>query len=220
MNDSHEFLDFVKAMADADRLRIIGVLARRPATNSEIADHLNMPLRDMVDHLAFLEGVGVISLKDELYELNAGKVETLAREQLRAKKPEYTPAPDLDEKSRKVLISCLEPDGTIKRLPSQPAQLKVILNYLVQTFKPGVDYTEKEVNTIIRRFHVDVSGLRRDLVDAGLLDRERDGSRYWRVAPMNHTQNTTVKNAKGKNINLSGLSELGGSKKGGSIQNE
>jgi len=112
--------------------------------------------------------------------LNAEKVETLAREQLREKKPEYIPAPDLDDKSRKVLASCLEPDGTIKRLPSQPAQLKVILNYLVQAFTPGVNYTEKEVNTILRRFHVDVSGLRRDLVDAGLLDRKRDGSRYWR----------------------------------------
>ncbi len=180
MNNSHELLDFVKAMADADRLRIIGVLARRPAKNSVIAEHLNMPLRDVVDHLAFLKHLGVINQKDDLYELNTDKVETLAREQLREKRPEYAPAPDLDEKSRKVLVSCLEPDGTIKRLPSQPGQLKVILNYLVQTFTPGVDYTEKEVNTIIRRFHVDVSGLRRDLVDAGLLDRERDGSRYWR----------------------------------------
>ena len=180
MDNSHELLDFVKAMADADRLRIIGVLARRPAKNSEIAEDLNMPLRDAVDHLVFLEHVGVISRKDDLYELNTDKVETLAREQLREKKSEYVPAPDLDEKSRKVLASCLEPDGTIKRLPSQPGQLKVILNYLVQAFTPGVDYTEKEVNTIIRRFHVDVSGLRRDLIDAGLLDRERNGSRYWR----------------------------------------
>lgn len=180
MNDSHKLLDFVKAMADADRLRIIGVLARRRAKNSEIAGRLSMPIRDVVDHLSFLEHVGVISLKDELYELNTEKVESLAREQLREKKPEYVPAPDLDERSRKVLVSCLEPDGTIKRLPSQTAQLKVILKYLVQAFTPGADYTEKEVNTIIRRFHVDVSGLRRDLVDAGLLDRRRDGSRYWR----------------------------------------
>lgn len=180
MANTHELLDFVKAMADADRLRVIGVLAMQRAKNSEIAELLNMPLRDVVDHLAFLEHVGVINLKDGLYELNTEKVETLAREQLREKKPEYVPAPDLDEKSRKVLVSCLEPDGTIKRLPSQPGQLKVILNYLVQTFTPGVDFTEKEVNTIIRRFHVDVSGLRRDLVDVGLLARERDGSRYWR----------------------------------------
>jgi hypothetical protein len=181
LNDSHELLNFVKAMADVDRLRIIGVLAQGRANRSEIAGQLNMPLRDAVDHLAFLEHVGVINLKDELYELNTDKLETLARAQLREEKPEYIPAPGLDEKSRKVLVVCLNPDGTIKTLPPQAGKLKVVLDYLVQAFTPGVNYTEKEVNTIIRRFHVDVSGLRRDLVDAGLLDRERDGSRYWRV---------------------------------------
>lgn len=180
MSESHELLDFVKAMADVDRLRIIGVLARQPANRSEIAERLNMPLRDVVDHLAFLEHVGIINLKDDLYELNTEKMENLARAQLREERPEYIPAPDLDEKSRKILVSCLNPDGSIKKLPPQPNKLKVILDYLVQAFTPGNDYTEKEVNTIIRRFHVDVSGLRRDLVDAGLLDRERDGSRYWR----------------------------------------
>ena len=187
MSDTHEILDFVKAMADADRLRIIGVLARRRANKSEIAGRLNMPLRDVVDHLSFLEHVGVISLKNNLYELNIDKVEGLARDYLREEKPVYVPSPDLDEKTRKVLVSCLNPDGTIKKLPPQPGKLKVILDYLIQAFTPGVNYTEKEVNTIIRRFHVDVSGLRRDLVDAGLLARERDGSRYWRPSTTLHS---------------------------------
>lgn len=181
MKDSHELLDFVKAMADVDRLKIIGILARERSNQSEIAGRLNMPVRDVVNHLAFLEHVGVITLNNNLYELNADKLETLARTQLREEKQDYIPAPGLDKKTRKVLVSCLNPDGTIKQLPPQPARLKVILEYLIQAFTPGVDYTEKEVNTIIRRFHVDVSGLRRDLVDAGLLDRERDGSRYWRT---------------------------------------
>jgi len=181
MKDSNELIDFVKAMADVDRLRIIGILARENASQSEVAGHLNMPLRDVVNHLTFLEHVGVIKLRENRYELNNDKLDNLAREQLREEKSEYIPAPDLDEKSRKVLATCLNPDGTIKQLPPQPGKLKVILEYLIQAFTPGVDYTEKEVNTMIRRFHVDVSGLRRDLVDAGLLDRERDGSRYWRV---------------------------------------
>jgi hypothetical protein len=46
-----------------------------------------------------------------------------------------------------------------------------------------VTYTEKEVNLILKRFNADVSGLRRDLVDAGMLKRERDGSKYWREVP-------------------------------------
>lgn len=222
MNGSHELLDFVKAMADVDRLRIIGLLAQRRANRSEIINTLNMPLRDVVDHLAFLEHVGVIDLKDNLYELNTDKLETLARAQLREEKPEYIPAPDLDEKSRKVLATCLNPDGSIKTLPPQVSKLKVILDYLVQAFTPGVNYTEKEVNTIIRRFHVDVSGLRRDLVDAGLLDRERDGSRYWRTTSSEPTPKTTVKNAKSAKSNneLGVLSELSGSEKHGRGQHE
>jgi hypothetical protein len=92
----------------------------------------------------------------------------------------YIPAPGLDEKARKILAAHLNPDGTIRQIPSQPAKLRVILDYLVAAFTPGVDYTEKEVNTLLRRFHPDTASLRRDLVDAGMLDRERDGSRYWR----------------------------------------
>ena len=93
----------------------------------------------------------------------------------------YVPAPDLDAKSRKVLVTYLNADGSVKQIPQQAAKLRVVLEYLVTAFTPGVDYTEKEINTILRRFHVDVSGLRRDLIDSGLMARESNGSRYWRV---------------------------------------
>jgi hypothetical protein len=54
------------------------------------------------------------------------------------------------------------------------------LEYVLAAFEPDAVYTEKEVNSILRRFHEDVSGLRRDLIDAKMLVRERDGSKYWR----------------------------------------
>jgi hypothetical protein len=59
--------------------------------------------------------------------------------------------------------------------------LQVILNYLVEFFEFDKDYTEREVNTILRKYNEDTAGLRRDLVEASLLARESDGSRYWRV---------------------------------------
>ena len=74
-------------------------------------------------------------------------------------------------------------DGKIRQIPnsrSQPEKFHIILNYLLSAFETGRNYTEKEVNVIIKRFNEDVSGLRRDLIEAGLLARERDGSRYWR----------------------------------------
>lgn len=182
MNKETEMLDFVKAMSDADRLRIIGVLAGGRATAAEVAAQLGMPVRDAFDHLAFLEFVGAVRKADELYELDPAGMENLSRRQFAgAPREAYVPAPGLDEKACRVLVAYLNPDGTIKQIPSQQSKLRVILEYLVTAFTPGANYTEKEVNTILRRFHLDTAGLRRDLVDARLLARESDGSRYWRV---------------------------------------
>ncbi len=183
MNDP-QMLDLLKALTDADRLRIIGVLTKSRANAQEITGRLNLPFREVVNHLAFLEFVGIVKLQDNLYALQTDRLEELARQKFSPEHPEYVPAPELDEQSRKVLSAYLNPDGSIRQIPVQkPAKLRVILDYLIQAFSPGVDYTEREVNQIIARFHVDTSGLRRDLVDAGLLARESDGSRYWRVTP-------------------------------------
>ncbi|MEW5941237.1 MAG: DUF2087 domain-containing protein [Chloroflexota bacterium] len=182
MEPQPETLDFVKAMSDSDRLRVIGVLSRRASSLAQIAESLHMPASDAFNHVSYLVHVGVVREADGEYQLVGDAVDAMARKQFGGRKEAYVPAPDLDEKSRKVLVAYLNPDGTIRQIPTQPEKLKIVLRYLVASFTPGVDYTEKEVNTVIRRFNVDVSGLRRDLIDQGLMARERDGSRYWRVA--------------------------------------
>jgi len=181
MDEKPEMLDFVKAMSDADRLRIIGALTKGPARLAEVAAELGIPVREAMNHLAFLEFVGAVTKADETFRLNPSGLEALSKRQFGEKREAYTPAPDLDAKSRKVLVSYLNADGSLKQIPQQAAKLRVILDYLVTAFTPGADYTEKEVNTILRRFHVDVAALRRYLVDAELLARESHGSRYWRV---------------------------------------
>jgi hypothetical protein len=183
MNEKPEMLDFVKAMMDADRLRIIGVLTKRSASVTEVAAQLGLPVRDALNHLAFLEFVGAVSKSEETYQLNPSGLEALSKQQLGGGRESYVPAPDVDAKSRKVLVTYLNADGSIKQIPQQVSKLRVLLEYLVAAFTPGVDYTEKEVNAILRRFNVDVAGLRRDLIDAGLMARESNGSRYWRTSP-------------------------------------
>lgn len=184
--EQNQMLDFVKALGHADRLRVVGVLTKAPATIKQVAEALNIPYRDAMNHLSFLEYIGAVraqpaeSKQDAVYELDGEGLENAARKQFEGQKQSYEPAPHLDEKSRKVLKSYLNADGTIRQLPLQPAKLQVILDYLLQSFTPGVIYTEKEVNTILRRFHVDVSGLRRDLIDRGMMQRKSDGSQYWR----------------------------------------
>ena len=176
-----QMLGFVKAMADAERLRIIGVLARGPRALAEIAASLGMHPAEAARHLEVLTASGVVRHADPNYRLDEKQVEAIARRQLESARPAYVPAPGLDARSRKILVAYLNPDGSVKEIPPQGARLMIILRYLVAAFTPGVDYTEKEVNTVLRRFHADVSSLRRYLIDSGLMARESNGSRYWRI---------------------------------------
>lgn len=173
-------LDYVKAMSDPNRLRIIGLLSQESATREEIAKRLKLSPKDSLTHLGFLEFVGAISQTDGIFTLSDDKLAVLAKEKLAEARPSYVPSEHWDEKSKKVLKAHLNADGSIKQIPASP-KLQVILNYLVEFFEYDRNYTEKEVNTILRKYNEDTAGLRRDLVDAGLLDRESNGSRYWRV---------------------------------------
>ena len=181
MNDRPEILSFVKAMASAERLRVIGVLVRGRLTQAQIAEQLHLPVQDVFNHLSFLTHVGVVSEMDGLYELDEKSIESLARGQFEGKRPSYVPKDDQEEDARKVLKNFLNPDGTLKQLPPMGNKLLIILNFIVDAFEFDTDYPEKEVNTILRRFHVDTAALRRYLVDYRLMARESDGTRYWRV---------------------------------------
>ena len=178
METNPEMLDFVKAMSSAERLRVIGVLARGRATQSQIAEQLHLTVRDVYNHLAFLTHVSVVTETDGVYDLNEKAIEALARGQLESKRPQYEDKP---QDVRKVLKAYLNTDGTLKQIPMETKKLLVILNFIVDVFSFDATYTEKEVNTILRRFHVDTAALRRYLVDHGLMDRESDGTKYWRV---------------------------------------
>ncbi len=180
MDEQTRVLDFVKAVSDADRLRVIGVLAQHPASVRQVADELRIPFREAFSHLGLLEFAGVVHKTGDLFSLSDDALEALSRSQFSARRAAYVPAPELDAKTRKVLTALLNPDGSLKQIPLQNTKLRIVLEYLVAAFEPGAQYTEKEVNGILRRFHEDPVTLRRALIDAGLLLRESNGSRYWR----------------------------------------
>jgi len=76
----------------------------------------------------------------------------------------------------------LDSEGCLKVFPSKRYMKKLTLQYLATKFEEGVTYTEKEVNTIIAKWHTfdDICLLRRELYNNHLLDRELDSSKYWK----------------------------------------
>lgn len=181
MDENSEIVSFVKALASADRLRIIGVLVRGKASQADIGEQLHLPTRDVYNHLAFLVEVGIVHEEDGLYDLDEKTIESFARGQFEGKRQTFAVKEEEPADVRKVLKSFLNADGTLKQIPPQGSKLLILLNFIVDAFAYDTDYTEKEVNTILRRFHVDTAALRRYLIDSGLMAREGDGTRYWRI---------------------------------------
>jgi hypothetical protein len=70
-------------------------------------------------------------------------------------------------------------DGRLVAIPARAGKRRIILEYIVCAFEPGIRYTEKEVNAVLRAFHDDYVSLRRYLIDAWLMERA-DGL-YWRT---------------------------------------
>ena len=69
--------------------------------------------------------------------------------------------------------------GRLTAIPTQHSKRLVVLDRLAQEFEPGQRYTERQVNSILRRWHDDTAALRRYLVDDGFM--ERDHGEYWRA---------------------------------------
>ena len=168
MDTQPEILSFVKAMASADRLRIVGLVVRVKRA-AGIAAVLGMHPSDVNRHLEQLTGSGVVSEADGVYDLNEKAIKSLARGQFEGKRPVYVPEENQEEDVRKVLKTYLDADGTIRQLPQEGKKMLIILNFIREAFSFDTNYTEKEVNTILRRFHVDTATLRRNLIDYGLV---------------------------------------------------
>ena len=71
----------------------------------------------------------------------------------------------------------------IVRWPKKLSEKQMVINHLAKKFSYDNTYTEKEVNEIIRLFHLfdDIPLLRRELVSRNILARQNDGSQYWKV---------------------------------------
>ena len=183
---NNALVDFFKALSDASRLKIVGLLAQRPYSVEELAALLDLKPSTISHHLARLSKAGLVTARAEgyysIYELDKEALEATTRGILSSGQITHAPADvDLDAYDRKVLADYTRPDGSLKTIPAQRKKLEAVLRSVVKAFEPGKKYSEKQVNLILSRFHEDTASLRRELVGCGLMAREGGGGDYWRV---------------------------------------
>jgi predicted transcriptional regulator len=181
---SEELVTFFKALADANRLKIVGLLAQQPYSVEQLAAILHLRPSTISHHLSKLAEVGLVSARaDSYYNVYQLEEETLQKTRLLFSQQDLAAVVedvDLDAYDRKVIEDYSLPDGRLKTIPAQRKRLEAVLHYVVQAFEPDVRYSEKQVNEILARFHEDTALLRRELVGYGLMQREEGGGEYWR----------------------------------------
>jgi predicted transcriptional regulator len=183
---TQELLSFFKALADANRLKIVGLLAQESLSVEQLAEMLEIHPSTVSHHLSRLSKAGLVSARAEgyysIYALETKALERMAQRLLeRDTLPAVASEIDIDAYDRKVLNTFMTPDGRLKAFPSQLKKLEVIVRYVARAFETGRRYSEKEVNERLSQFHEDYASLRRHLVEFKLLEREGGGGAYWLV---------------------------------------
>lgn len=83
------------------------------------------------------------------------------------------------EETAKTLKTYMDENGGLKQFPAREKKKIIILREIVKNFKSNTDYSEAEVNRILKRiYEPDFPTIRRYLIEYGFLERSRDCSVY------------------------------------------
>lgn len=181
-----QLLEFFKALADANRLKIIGLLAKEDQSVEQLAELLGVSSSTVSHHLSRLSRAGLVNARAEsyysIYHLNLEKLESLSKEILAEETlPAVTADLNLDAYDQKVIRNYTNEDGSVKALPTQQKKLIAILRYVSQDFEAGLRYSEKQVSEMLEHYHPDYAFLRRSLIEFQMMERENGGGAYWLV---------------------------------------
>ena len=174
--DREERADLLAALADEARLRVFAALVLGDTSAEAIALRTAQRESDVLKSLSTLEAVGLVR-RERLGWM--GRPEAL-RDAVVATSPQrtYVDHGTSDVRAASVLRTFM-PDGRLEQVPASRSKRLVVLDQIARIFEPGVQYPERDVNTMLAAFHPDYAALRRYLVDESYLSRA-DGT-YWRT---------------------------------------
>lgn len=172
----------LKALSDASRLRIVGLVAGRPMAVEQLADELSLSAPTVAHHLKRLREAGLVVPRPRPphveYGLRLDRLAEVGRklDALEHAQEEPTPVPSpwgpMPAFEAKVFRAFFEGERLVA-IPASEKKRQVILRYLQERcFPEDRDYGEREVTARLADVHPeDPVTLRRALVDAGLLTR-------------------------------------------------
>jgi len=152
-------------LAEPSRLRTYSAVVLGATTPEQVAGSTGLAAPEVVKALQRLIKGGLVNASTTGLSTD----ETVFKDAVRGSRSEWVPL-DPDPARDNVLKSFIRYER-LTHFPTFPEKLRIVLEYLVQSFEPGLTYPESEVNEILNRWHPDHAALRRELIDARLLTR-------------------------------------------------
>jgi DNA-binding transcriptional ArsR family regulator len=170
-------LDFFKVLSNESRLKLLGVLAQRECSVEELAALLQLKAPTVSHHLAKLKTLNLVSLNPQgnthLYRLNLEQLQHLSRDLLTSDRIQSL-AEDVQPKNwETTVLQSFVTDDRITSIPSSRKKRFVLLKWLVEKFECDRNYSEKEVNTLLKQHHEDYATLRREFIGYQMMSRDR-----------------------------------------------
>lgn len=162
-------------LAEPARLRVFAAITLGARTIGEVVELAEVSVAEVGKALRRLREGQLVSGGNHELTAHPERFKEAMRQAATEKPVEVLHA----DPQRNALLTSVFRDGRIRVMPEAPAKVRIVLEHLVENFEPGVQYSEPQVNQVLKRFHDDHAALRRYLVDAQLLSRAE--GRYWRT---------------------------------------
>lgn len=181
--DFELLLRFFKVVGNESRLKILGLLSTQERNVGELASLLDLKEPTVSHHLTMMKKLGLVRVKAvgnvRIYRLDTQFLENMSKELLSQDQlVDLAESVVGDDWESQVLRNFLDGER-IKAIPAQYKKQMVLLKWLVEKFEPGIRYSERQVNEIIRPHHEDTAWFRRSMIDHQMMAREK--GIYWRL---------------------------------------
>jgi len=168
--------DLFKALGHSTRLLILNLVKIKPRHGEELAAILRLNPATISHHLNKLTGAGLLNAKKDqyyqTYTLNPEHFGFTLAELVHLPQPALSSGVEQDAYCDKVLRAFFR-HGRLVQFPAQLKKRLVVLEKIAETFEPGREYTEREVNHILLDFNDDVASLRRGLIEHKIMTRSK-----------------------------------------------
>lgn len=165
-------VELFKCLGDETRYKIICQLYHSDSYVELLASKLGLTVGTVSFHLKKMEKAGLVKCARNqfymIYSLNKDILNKTIGEFVAEE-----PLQSSDEAYREKVISSFFVYGRLIQIPVQKKKREIVISEILKDLEVGKEYSEKQVNELILKYHDDFCTIRRWFVDDGFMTRSQ-----------------------------------------------